>query len=219
MQLKNKKAVIFDMDGTLIDSMWVWVAIDEEFLGKRGLQSSPQMHHAIEGMSFQETAAYFKEHFNLPEDLQTIMDIWNNMAYDKYAHEVSLKHGVREFLDYLKSKNIKLGIATSNAPQLVHLCLKSLGIDDYFEAVTTAAEITHGKPSPDIYLLTARKLGTAPEDCLVFEDVPNGILAGKRAGMEVCAVDDETSRHLNNRKKELADDFINNFAQLEEFYD
>lgn len=219
MQLNNKKAVIFDMDGTLIDSMWVWAAIDKEFLGKRGFICTPEIQHDVEGMSFHETARYFKERFHLPEDLQTIMDTWNDMAYDKYEHEVMLKPGVREFLEYLRKKNIKMGISTSNAPKLVHLCLRALGIDDYFGAVTTAAEISQGKPNPDIYLLTAKKLDVNPCDCLVFEDVPNGILAGKRAGMEVCAVDDETSRHLNDQKKGLADYFINSFTELEVWYD
>lgn len=207
------------MDGTLIDSMWVWAAIDREFLGARGYESTRKMQQEIEGMSFFETACYFKEHFHLTEDLQTIMDTWNDMAYDKYEHEIMLKPGVAALLDYLKKKNIKMGIATSNAPQLVRTCLKALHIENYFDAVTTSAEIEHGKPSPDIYLMTAEKLRVDPADCLVFEDIPNGILAGKRAGMEVCAVDDDASAHLNERKKELADYFINSFGELEGLYD
>lgn len=219
MHLNNKKAVIFDMDGTIVDSMWVWSAIDHEFLGARGYEATRQMQHDIEGKSFYETACYFKEHFQLPEDVQTIMDIWNEMAYDKYKNEVKLKPGVLEFLEYLSRHHIKAGIATSNAKSLVSVCLKSLGISHYFQAVTTADEVEHGKPCPDIYLLTSSKLKVAPEECLVFEDVPMGILAGKRAGMEVCAVDDEMSRHLETKKKELADYFITGFSMLEEYYD
>lgn len=219
MHLKNKKAVIFDMDGTIIDSMWVWAAIDNEFLGARGYKATREMQHDIEGKSFYETACYFKEHFHLPEDVQTIMDTWNEMAYDKYKNDVRLKEGVTKFLEYLSSNGIKAGIATSNARSLVLACLESLNVLHYFDAITTGDEVLKGKPNPDIYLLTAQKMNVKPEDCLVFEDVPMGILAGKRAGMEVCAVDDEMSRHLDDSKKELADDFILSFCELEAYYD
>lgn len=202
------------MDGTLIDSMWVWEQIDREFLSARGLALKAGMHKEIEGMSFRETACYFKEHFHLDEDITDIMNTWNQMAFDKYANEIRLKDGVLDFLTFLKSNGIKMGIATSNAKELVDVCLKALGIDTFFDAVTTSAEIEHGKPDPDIYLKTADKLSVQPSDCLVFEDVVMGILAGKRAGMQVCAVDDAYSRHCTEQKKELADYFINSFEEL-----
>lgn len=214
MPLKNKKAVIFDMDGTLIDSMWVWHVIDEEFLGSRGFEIPEGLQHDIEGMSFYETACYFKEHFSLDEDIYDIMDTWNRMAFSKYEKEVSLKKGVLKFLDYLKANDIKMGIATSNSSELALVCLKSLGIDEYFDVVATAGEVKNGKPQPDIYLHAADILNVRPEECLVFEDVPMGILSGKNAGMTVAAVDDDFSAHLNDKKKELADYFINDFDEF-----
>lgn len=214
MPLKNKKAVIFDMDGTLIDSMWVWHAIDEEFLGSRGFEIPKDLQHAIEGMSFYETACYFKEHFSLDEDVYDIMDIWNEMAFSKYEKDISLKKGVPRFLEYLKTNNIKMGIATSNSSKLALVCLKSLGIDRYFDVVATAGEVKNGKPQPDIYLHAAACLNVSPGACLVFEDVPMGILSGKNAGMTVAAVDDKFSAHLNDKKKELADYFINDFDEF-----
>lgn len=218
MQLKNKKAVIFDMDGTLIDSMWVWKAIDLEFLGQHGIELDEQqqraLQHQIEGRNFYETACLFKECFALQEDVLTIMNIWNEMAFDKYANDIVLKKGVREFLEYLSDNHIKMGIATSNSRKLTMVCLRALGIEHFFEVVATAEEVHCGKPNPDIYLYAARELYVNPSECLVFEDVPMGILAGKNAGMAVCAVDDSFSAHLIEKKRTLADYFIEDFSAL-----
>lgn len=214
MLLDNMKAVIFDLDGTLVDSMWMWHAIDVEFLGEYGYECPEDLHRVIEGMSFSETVVYFKERFLLPLSLEEIKDVWTRMSIDKYRYEVPLKPGAREFLELIKKKNIKCGIATSNGRELVDTVLHSLGIEGYFQAVTTACEVKAGKPEPDIYLYVAGQLGVEPADCLVFEDIPAGILAGKRAGMKVCAVEDEFSRLLKKEKMDLADDFIEDYFQI-----
>ena len=133
--LKNIDAVIFDLDGTLVDSMWMWEAIDVEYLARYGLEFPKDLQRSIEGMSFSETAAYFKERFNLPDSLDQIKSDWNEMAWDKYLHEVPLKEGVREFLEHLKAKNIPAGIATSNSRELVDLIIDKLNISEYFTSV------------------------------------------------------------------------------------
>ena len=99
---KDKKAVLFDLDGTLVDSLWIWKDIDIEFLGKHGLELPEDLQPALDGMSFYETAVYMKKRFSLPETPEELMDIWNHMAEDKYAKEVPLKKGVKEFLQKLK---------------------------------------------------------------------------------------------------------------------
>lgn len=212
--MKQMKAAIFDLDGTLVDSMWMWKAIDIEYLSRYGYECPEDLQRIIEGMSFSETAVYFKERFQIPESLEEIKAEWISMAMEKYCREVPLKKGAEEFLKALKKQGMKAGIATSNGRELVDAVLQSLGIDRYFEAVTVGCEVAAGKPAPDIYLETARRLRTAPEECVVFEDIPAGILAGKRAGMTVYAVDDVFSRDLNPEKKELADYFIEDFLQL-----
>ncbi len=212
--MKQMKAAIFDLDGTLVDSMWMWKAIDIEYLSRYGYECPEDLQRIIEGMSFSETAVYFKERFQIPESLEEIKAEWISMAMDKYCREVPLKKGAEEFLKALKKQGIKAGIATSNGRELVDAVLQSLEIDGYFEAVTVGCEVAAGKPAPDIYLETARRLQAAPEECVVFEDIPAGILAGKRAGMTVYAVDDVFSRDLNLEKKELADYFIEDFLQL-----
>ena len=193
--LENKKAVIFDLDGTLVDSMWIWREIDIRFLGKYGLEVPQGLNDKLEGYSFHETAVYFKEHFPLPLTIEEIMGTWNRMASEIYINEIRLKEGVKEFIELLKKRNMKLGIATSNSRKLAKDCLRSNGI-------------------LDVYLHAAKMIDTRPKDALVFEDIPYGILAGKRAGMEVCAVKDPYSQGSVKEKKEIADYYINTYYDI-----
>lgn len=212
--LENVKAVIFDLDGTLVDSMWMWETIDVEYLKKFDLSMPEDLQDCIEGMSFSETAAYFKERFSLPVSLEEIKKEWNKMAWDKYAHEVPMKAGVPAFLKYLKEKGIKTGIATSNSRELVELIIKKYKAESLFDSIHTACEVKKGKPAPDIYELVARELQVEPESCLVFEDVVQGIMAGRNAGMKVCSVYDDFSRKMDEKKKELSDYYIDSFEQI-----
>ncbi|MGN0157603.1 MAG: HAD family hydrolase [Brotaphodocola sp.] len=212
--LQTKKAVLFDLDGTLIDSMWMWKQIDIEYLGKFGYECPETLQKVIEGMSFTETAVYFKETFSIPDSLEEIKQTWIDMSIDKYRKEVPLKRGAGEFLEYLKEHGIKAGIATSNGQDMVDAVLTALKIAPYFQVITTACEVAHGKPAPDIYLKVAESLGVAPEDCMVFEDVPAGIMAGKAAGMAVCAVEDDFSAEMREEKKQLADFFIEDYNEI-----
>lgn len=212
--LNNRKAVIFDLDGTLVDSMWIWKQIDIDFLKRYKIEFPKDLQLGIEGMSFSETAAYFKERFQIPDSVEEIKKEWNLMALDIYCSRVPLKKGVLDFLIHCKRKGIKMGIATSNSPQLVKAILESLKIEDYFQVVKTACEVGKGKPSPDIYLLAAKELGVDPQECLVFEDIIHGIQAGLSAGMKVCAVEDEYSIKDRVAKKELANYFIDDFTEI-----
>lgn len=212
--LDGISAVIFDMDGTLIDSMLIWKSIDVEFLGQRNIPMPEDLQKNIEGMSFVETAQWFKRTFQLPESLEEIQDIWNAMAFKRYAHGMKMKDGAGEFIRKLYEKGILMGIATSNSRPLVEACLKDLGILEYFGAIVTGCEITNGKPQPDIYLKAAEKLNVSPENCLVFEDIPMGIMAGKNAGMRTCAVWDLYSEPMAEEKRKLADYWIDRYQDI-----
>ena len=213
--LKGIEAVIFDLDGSLVDSMWIWKDIDIEYLAKYGIECPSDLQAAIEGMSFSETAVYFKERFQIPDSLEVIKETWNQMAREKYLHEVPFKPGIPEFLDKCKEKGIKLGIATSNSRELVESIAKVHGLDDYFECIMTACEVKKGKPAPDIYLAVAKSLNVNTAKCLVFEDIVPGIMAGKSAGMKVCAVEDIYSVYQRAEKEKLADYYIEDFKGIE----
>lgn len=212
--LKEIKAVLFDLDGTLVDSMWMWKDIDIEYLGRHGKEVPGDLQKDIEGMSLTETAVYFKNRFELSETLEEIKQEWMDMARDKYTHEVPLKPGAERFLKYLKKQGIRTGIASSNGMELVHAVLKAQGIDEYLDSVHTCCDVKRGKPHPDIYLLVAEELGVKPEECLVMEDVPMGLLAGKNAGMKTCAVEDDFSRDQLEEKRKLADYYIQNYDDI-----
>lgn len=210
------EAVIFDLDGSMVDSMWMWRSIDIEYLGKFGIDLPENLQACIEGMSFSETAVYFKERFQLPDDLETIKAEWNRMAWDKYAHEVPVKEGVTELLQYCMAHGIKAGIATSNSRELVENVVNVHHLDQYFSCIMTGCDVAKGKPAPDIYLAVAKELGVTPENCLVFEDIIPGIQAGKAAGMKVCAVYDQYSEHQDAEKRRLADYYTYHFKELME---
>lgn len=212
--LENVQSVIFDLDGTLVDSMWLWHDIDVEFLEQRGLALPETYQHDIEGMSFTETAVYTKELFCLEESVEELKSIWNQMAYEKYSNEVPFKPGAESFLRHCRQQGITLGIATSNSKELVGAVINALRFEADIQEIVTACEVAHGKPAPDVYLEAAKRLSTSPERCLVFEDVPMGIRAGKNAGMRVCAVEDSFSAHQENEKRRLADYYITSYEQV-----
>ena len=217
--LEQIKAVIFDLDGTLVDSMWMWRTIDIEYLTNQGIEVPENLEafqEELEGTGFTETAMLFKERFGIPDSLEEIKETWIRMSGEKYQKEVPLKPGAKWFLGYLKEKGINVGISSSNSRELIQMVLEAHGILEYFDCITTCCEVKRGKPAPDVYLKTACGLGVEPKACLVFEDVPMGILAGKRAGMKVCAIDDAYSQKQEEQKRELADWYILDYTQLAE---
>lgn len=213
--LDNIKAVIFDLDGTLIDSMSMWREIDIEYLNRFGISLPLTLQDEIEGMSFSETAVYFKQRFQLEDSIEQIKQSWNELAGYKYAHEVPFKKGAKEFVKYLKKQGIKTGIATSNSKELVKAVLDNHDMAKYFDSIHTACEVKKGKPAPDIYELVADELQVHPADCLVFEDVIQGIRAGKNAGMKVCAVYDDYTKDIIETKKKEADYYIDSYFDIQ----
>ncbi|MCR4658623.1 MAG: HAD family phosphatase [Lachnospiraceae bacterium] len=212
--LTDISAVLFDLDGTLVDSMWMWKQIDIEYLGRKNIPMPEDLQRSIEGRSFYETAVYFRERFGLKDDTRQIMDEWNSMAAEMYGHRVSLKRGVRRFLEYLKNNGYKTGISTSNSKYLTDIALNAHGLGSCFDCIRAGCNEISGKPAPDVYLLSAADLGVEPEKCLVFEDLVAGIMAGKAAGMKVCAVWDDFSDFQLEEKKSLADYYIQDYYEL-----
>lgn len=212
--LKDITAVIFDLDGTLIDSMWVWDQIDEDYLSKKNIEVPKNLNSEIAHLSFNQVAKYFKKRFNLEDSLDDIKNSWNTMAYYHYSTDIKLKNGVKEFLDFLKSLNIKIALATSNSMNLLEAALKNNGIYEYFDSITLTDEVSVGKHEPDVYLLAAKKLGVDPKNCLVFEDIIQAVIGAKKAGMKVIAVEDTRSLSDKDKLLEASDEFITDFSEL-----
>lgn len=189
------KGAIFDLDGTLLDSMGVWKTVDDLFLASHGLGEDPEYTEALRVMSFQEAAAYTRERYSLRESPEEIIAAWNRIARDEYAHHISLKPKAREYLYHLKCKGVLIATATALAPELSEPALRHNGIHTFFDAHASVSEVARGKAFPDVYLLAAQKLGLPPEECIVFEDVLTGILGAKAAGMRTVGVYDAASAH------------------------
>ena len=212
--LDNIQGAIFDMDGTIIDSMWVWYATNKDYLHKRNLSMPTDLKEKIETMTFKESALYFKDRFQIEDSVETIMDEWNEMAKSSYSNGVKLKPGVYEYLTKLKEKDIKIGLATSNYSKLVDLALSQNNIKHFFDAITTTEEVEREKSFPDIYLLTAKKLNVEPENCVVFEDILPAIKGAKLAGMTVVGVQDEYSLDQWESIMEYSDHWIEKYDEL-----
>jgi HAD superfamily hydrolase (TIGR01509 family) len=211
----NIKGVIFDMDGTLVDSMWVWRKIDEDFILKQGIDLPPeQLMENIAHLSFNETAEYFKREFSLSESVDEIKDFWNIQAKIEYTNNVKLKDFAFELLEAFQSKGIKMAIATSSSPELLSETLRSKGIKDFFDVIVTTDMAGKTKIEPDVYLMAARMMNLSPESIAVFEDIPAAMAGARKAGMTVFGVYDKFSADKKGEILDLCHLYINDFSQI-----
>jgi HAD superfamily hydrolase (TIGR01509 family) len=208
------KAAIFDLDGTLIDSMGVWEKVDRDFLAKRHLPVPDGYIEQLSAMSFREAAEYTIALFGLKEKGTNIIAEWNEMVLYEYGHYIILKPHAREYLLYLKQSHVKLATATSLPKILYEPVLKSNGIYQLFDALSSTDEVSRGKEYPDIYLLAAQKLAVLPGDCVAFDDILAAITAIKAAGMKAFGMYDSYSAHNQKAIRQIADGYIYDFAEM-----
>jgi len=214
MNINKFKGVIFDLDGTLFDSMGIWKEVDIAFFRNHGMKMPSDYQDKIKDMHFRTMAIYTKERFHMRSSIESIMDEWCELCYDKYANDVPLKKGVKEFLDLLKENNIKIAFATANTTELSEVCLKNNGIFEYFDTGAYLHETLTDKSDPDVYFLACERLGLSPEECIVFEDLLAGIKGAVKGGFTVCGVYDKHSRRDTENIKRIADYYIKSFEEL-----
>lgn len=212
--MKPIKAAIFDMDGTILDSMGIWAKIDIDFLNARGLEVPDDYMEKVGPMSYQEMAEYTIQRFHLDEKPESLIQEWDDRAVAAYSGEVRLKDGAMEYLLSLKEKGVKLALATASGPPLFVPALKNNGVYHLFDAISHVGECARGKGFPDIYLLSAKRLGVAPEDCAVFEDILDGIQGAKAANMYAVGVYDVYAAQQSQAIQSLADQYIKSFREL-----
>ncbi|KFI60979.1 hydrolyase [Bifidobacterium cuniculi] len=207
-------AAIFDLDGTLLDSMGVWDRVDTEFLARRGLDVPSDYMETIAAMQFRDIATYTIERFDLVgEREEDLMDEWTRLALHDYTTMVEPKAGALDYLHHLRDTGAKLAVATSMMPQLRGPALEHAGMADLFDAVVGVEEVAHGKQDPDIYLEAAARCGVDATQCTVFEDILPGIESARRAGMQAWGVQDDSSRRQWRRICEVADGVLSDFTQ------
>lgn len=212
--LKNIEGAVFDLDGTLLDSSWVWEKVDEKFLGDRGFQVPDDYVDEISPLGAERAAVYTIERFGLNEDKDDIVREWIEMAKKEYATEVVCKPYAKEFLEELHKLNIKMAVATSSDRELFMKTLEREGILKYFQEIVTVDEVERGKGYPDIYEEAARRIKVNPHKCLVFEDILAGVTGASLGEFNVVAVFDEKSKHNWEKIKSISKYSINDYKEL-----
>ena len=197
---------IFDMDGTLVDSMGYWNRLADEYLARFGLPGlSPALKEESIALTMLESAQLFIREFGLPGTPEQIAGEINALMKEHYRTDVPLKPGAAELLARLKAAGVKMCVASSTAPALLDICLRRLGIRDYFQFLLSCEEVGVGKDHPDVYLEAARRLGGSPDNTLIFEDILVAARTAKQAGFTLGVIYDVNSADDQEQLKALAD--------------
>lgn len=212
--MKEFKGVIFDLDGTILDSMWVWEQVDVNFLGKRGIPIPKDYAKEISAMNIKTAAEYTINRFGLQETVDQVVAEWFDMAMKEYAEDVQLKTGAHEYMAYLKAKDVKLAVATSSPKELFLPCLENNEIYEFFDAIVTTMEVPRGKDFPDVYEEAASRISLKPSECMVFEDILKGIKAAKQGGFYVVAVEEEHAVEDREEIRQISDKYIKDFEEM-----
>lgn len=206
-------AAIFDLDGTILDSMDVWERIDILFLQKRNLSVPENYVTEICARSFEEAAQYTIDIFDLQESVEDIITEWNDMAIIEYTHHVQLLPYVLDYLIEMKKCGVKLAVATGLPEKLYMPCLKNNYIIELFDALCSTDEVQRGKEYPDVFELAARKLKVAPERCIVFDDVLPAIKSAKAVNMLTGGIYDKYSADQRTQIEQIADIYLLDFRE------
>lgn len=214
MNFDNVKGIIFDADGTLLDSMNIWTEIGKRFLFSKNITIEEGLAEEISTLSYEQGAAYYIEHFDPTATVQDIRDGVNALVKDFYFDEVVLKDSVKEFLDFLKKRSIKMCVATATDKFLIEKALERNGILPYFSDVLTCGEVGAGKDSAKIYEEALKLLKTKKSETLVFEDAHYAIVTAKNADFTVVAIEDDAEKKYKEKIKNLSDFYVTSYREL-----
>src|SRR5574341_1397980 len=213
------RAVIFDMDGVIIDSEPLWEKAGRILLARRGLDYNPIYRDKIVGLNQKDSGRLLKETFNLPETIEELLAERIEILLPLYDKELELVPGLITILKELKESGFLLALASSSPNRVINFVLEKFSLNQFFSVVVSGESVEFGKPHPDIYISTARKLGACPEqgrkiepkECVVIEDSINGVKSAKGAGMFCVAVPD---KRLNQKEFQIADLLVDRLDRI-----
>lgn len=208
------KGAIFDVDGTILDTMPMWDGVGELYLKKKGIEAQPDLSEALFKMTVTEGASYMKETYKLEESVKEIIDGTMEAARVFYEEEAPLKAGVRETLQILEENHVKMAVATASDIGCIKKAFERLGISKYFEHMVSCEEFGVGKEDPIVFYKTVELLGTPIEDTYVFEDALHAIETAKKVGFRTVGIYDDSSKKQWEQIQKTADISVNS---LEEF--
>jgi HAD superfamily hydrolase (TIGR01509 family) len=206
------EAVVFDLDGVLLDSEQIWDEVREQLARERGGRWHEGAQRAMMGMSSTEWSQYMHDEIGLPESPDEISAEVVRRLEEQYRQHLPLLDGAVEAVERLAAR-WPLGIASSSNREVIDLVLELSGLAPFFKVTVSSEEVARGKPAPDVYLEAARRLGVTPERSAAIEDSENGIRAAKAAGMRVIAI---PNRHFppDPEALEEADVTLGSLAEL-----
>ncbi len=208
----DKKFAIFDMDGTLVDSMAYWHRLAGEFLASKGVEDVPQsVFEKIKPMTMTQSAAFFVQEFALAGTPESIADEMNAMMDRHYQKDIPLKHGVKEYLETLHARGVQMCVASATAEPLMEACLTRTGVRPYFKFLLSCETVGEGKDKPDVYYEAAKRLGSIPAETAVYEDAFYALETAKNAGFYTVGVYDGRPDEQWRKMTDLADELIYTF--------
>lgn len=211
------KCIIFDFDGTLFDSMFIWDDAGEKYLRSLGRKPKPSMREDLQALSLYQAACYFKEEYDLALSVDEVMEGISQTVGDFYIHEAKPREGVRRFLEEVKQSGIFMCIATANERSLVEAALKRCGIEHFFDAVFTCTEVECGKDEPVIFRRAMEYFHADRSSTIIFEDAYHAVWTAKADGFMVAAVYDESEKR-QNEIRQLCDCYLTDFKHVEHFW-
>lgn len=212
------KGVIFDADGTLLNSMPVWEHLGELYLRSLGIDAEKGLSEVLFTMSMQQGVEYIIEQYHLDLNLEQVMDGLNREMGDFYRNRVPLKEGVREFVEGFKEKRLPMMIATTGDRVNLEVALKRLNIRSCFAGILTCTELGTDKDHPDIYLASALQMDIEPKEALVFEDTYQAVRTAKKAGFPTVAVYDKANDRELGKIWNTADIYLPEYENFELFW-